>query len=303
MRRQNSGDISSFDLLLDTMCNTFGGIVFIALLLSILVGSTTRNAAKPVQLEGPSLSEVEALAEETRLLGESTQIEKTIQALESSHAPKTSQTIDSAQSLAELQATNVTLAAEQNKLTERQQFLEREISRLDESAKIAAVSARDLKEQIQRLKEDLRQKRANATEKVRLPRVRQRPGMLSCFVAIAGGRFYCVSDVSTPFAYRQRKYDIQDVDVEYGEGQAVVEVGRNTGQVIRPGCENQGKIAMALKNCDSNVEIMDFSVRRDSFAEFNYLKQVFVARGFSYNWDPIDGAITIVVSRESPSAQ
>ena len=36
MGRQNNGDLTSFELLLDTMCNTFGGIVFIALLLTIL---------------------------------------------------------------------------------------------------------------------------------------------------------------------------------------------------------------------------------------------------------------------------
>ena len=36
MGRQNNGDLTSFELLLDTMCNTFGGIVFIALLLAIL---------------------------------------------------------------------------------------------------------------------------------------------------------------------------------------------------------------------------------------------------------------------------
>lgn len=39
--RQQSGD--SLDLLLDTMCNLFGGIVFIALLVAMLAGDGARQ--------------------------------------------------------------------------------------------------------------------------------------------------------------------------------------------------------------------------------------------------------------------
>ena len=303
MRRRNDGDISSFDLLLDTMCNTFGGIVFIALLLSILMGSTTRNAAKPAQEEGPSLSEVEALAEESRLLGECAQLEKTINALTPVSAAEVNAGPLSAQSLAALQSTNALLAAKQDQLSETQRVLEREISKLEESAKNASVTARDLQEQTQHLREDLREQRANSTQKVRLPRIRPRPGLQACFFAIAGGKFYCVSDATRAYAYDKRGYDQQDVEIESGEGQVVAEIKKGAGQPIQAGCENVGKLAMALQNCDKNNELIIFSVRRDSFAEFNYVKQLFVSREFSYNWYITDGAIQIVVVTEDLEAQ
>lgn len=303
MRRQNSGDISSFDLLLDTMCNTFGGIVFIALLLSILVGSTSRNTAKPAQHEGPSLSEIEAFAEENRLLLECSQLQIAIQALEPVNVPDTIRASTTAQSLSELQEANVNMTEKIAQLTHQQQLLEREISELGESAKNLSVSARDIQEQILRLNEELRQQRARSTLKVRLPRVRSRPGMQACFFAIAGGRFYSVSDVGQAYTYSDRGYDLQDVAVESGEGQDIAEVLKGAGQSIHPGAENIGKLALALKNCDKNNEIISFSVRRDSFAEFNYVKQLFVSHGFSYNWHITDGAIQIVVVTDALEAQ
>lgn len=303
MRRQNSGDISSFDLLLDTMCNTFGGVVFIALLLSILVGSTSRNTAKPAQQEGPSLSEIEAFAEENRLLLECSQLNIAIQAIEPVNVPDTIRANTTVKSLSEIQDANMNMTEELAQLTQQQQLLEREISELDESAINLTVSARDIQEQILRIKEELRQQRDRSTLKVRLPRVRSRPGMRSVFFVIAKGRFYCINDVSAPFTDQGREYDLQDVDVEFGEGQAVVEIRPESGQVIRPGSEHQGKLAMALNNCNKNIEVIDFSVRRDSFAEYNYVKQIFVSRGYSYNWDPIDGAIQIIVASDSPRSQ
>ncbi|NCC50845.1 MAG: hypothetical protein EOM20_06460 [Spartobacteria bacterium] len=303
MRRRSSGDISSFDLLLDTMCNTFGGIVFIALLLAILVGATNRNVEEPTQTEGPSLSEVEALAEETRLSGDCVQLRKTIQALDPLSAPEANRDLVTVQQLAELLSTNVLMASKQAELTEQQHLLEREIYRFSELARNATVSAVDLQEQIQRLKEDLRQQRARATKKVRLPRIRPRPGMRACFFAIAGGRFYCVSDVTRASAYGDRGYDTQDVILEQGAGQDIAEIIKGAGQLIQPGCENRGKLAAALQNCDTDNELIHFCVRRDSFAEFNYVKELFVSRGFSYNWGINDGAIQIIIVTDDLEAQ
>ncbi|MGB7328868.1 MAG: hypothetical protein WBD31_28575 [Rubripirellula sp.] len=50
MRRKRLADESSFDLFLDTICNTFGGIVFVAILLAVLIQTRARVAA-PDQLD------------------------------------------------------------------------------------------------------------------------------------------------------------------------------------------------------------------------------------------------------------
>lgn len=42
MRRRRRGPGSSLGLLLDTICNTFGGVLFVAMLLAVLLQTTTR---------------------------------------------------------------------------------------------------------------------------------------------------------------------------------------------------------------------------------------------------------------------
>lgn len=45
MRKRSTADVSSLDMLLDTVCNTFGGICFIALLVSILSANLPPDAS------------------------------------------------------------------------------------------------------------------------------------------------------------------------------------------------------------------------------------------------------------------
>ena len=79
-RRTRNIDASSFDMLLDTMCNTFGGIVFIALLLSIVGGTVSRQATE-ITAEG-SISEVDDSAEYARLQQECERLQTTLAAIQ-----------------------------------------------------------------------------------------------------------------------------------------------------------------------------------------------------------------------------
>ncbi len=48
--------------------------------------------------------------------------------------------------------------------------------------------------------------------------------------------------------------------------------------------ENSGKLNAALKNLNPSHEYILFCVYKDSFAEFNHVKKLFVDKGFDYNW-------------------
>ena len=45
MSRRRKNDTGSLDLLLDTICNTFGGILLIALLVIVLLNTTSKTKA------------------------------------------------------------------------------------------------------------------------------------------------------------------------------------------------------------------------------------------------------------------
>ncbi|MFM8777733.1 MAG: hypothetical protein ACKOEF_00425, partial [Acidimicrobiaceae bacterium] len=64
--RRRRTDDSSLELLLDTITNTFGGILFIAILLSLLLKTGSRNAREAASHVEP-LSAVEQAELESRV--------------------------------------------------------------------------------------------------------------------------------------------------------------------------------------------------------------------------------------------
>jgi hypothetical protein len=65
-RRRRTGD-SSLELLLDTITNTFGGILFIAILVALLLQTTGRDEEAAAAAAPPPLTEAEVAAMEVRL--------------------------------------------------------------------------------------------------------------------------------------------------------------------------------------------------------------------------------------------
>jgi hypothetical protein len=68
MRRRQAAADSSLELLLDTICNTFGGILFLAMLVSLLLAQTQRRTEAAARAGGdrPALSPAEVIQQERR---------------------------------------------------------------------------------------------------------------------------------------------------------------------------------------------------------------------------------------------
>ena len=64
--RKRSEDDSSLDLLLDTMCNTFGGIVFITILVALITNNTTKVINQIKYSKYPSTKNIKDVNEELR---------------------------------------------------------------------------------------------------------------------------------------------------------------------------------------------------------------------------------------------
>ena len=71
MSRRRAKQTSSLDLLLDTICNTFGSLVFLALLVSVLLSRTSRTPAQQSAGTRPAVS----TADITRLRGQLAMLE------------------------------------------------------------------------------------------------------------------------------------------------------------------------------------------------------------------------------------
>jgi hypothetical protein len=93
--RRRRADDSSLELLLDTITNTFGGILFIAILLSLLLKSSSRTASEAVS-RSPPLSAVEQAELESRVADLQQEAEGLQRRLASAPRPGDSQADDSA---------------------------------------------------------------------------------------------------------------------------------------------------------------------------------------------------------------
>jgi len=304
MRKKQQQDISSFDMLLDTMCNTFGGIVFIALLVSILMGSAVREESEANPQESETLIQTESRIELAHLTREEKDLQAAISKLEESLTRTKASSPEAVNGIGVLLASNNVMESYVHSLEETNSMLLRAISESQAEIDSSSNAKANLEAQIARLRNDLQVRQVKATRTARLPRLHKAEGKQSVFLAIKGGRFYAVSDVSgRKSSLRGRGYDTAEVVVESGPGMDVVEVRKTAGQPIKSGSEVSGKLALALSNIDPQTEFPSFCVYPDSFAEFNYVKTLFVARGFEYNWLTAEGAIQIVVTEESLETQ
>ena len=302
MRKHTEHDISSFDMLLDTMCNTFGGIVFIALLIAIIAPSSNQQANSSLN-NNENLKEVEQNIDLNRLTREQQDIKTGISHLQENLVKTNTFTSMPTNIMATLVASNILLHIEQNVLEMTNASLTATISTSLNSKETNNVTKSELNAQIKQLRDELRQKREQSTLTVRLPRVHVIKDKRPVFLAVKDGKFYAVSDVSVkqPFLER-RNYDKEDVDIEKGPELSMGELRKNSGQLIKSGCEQTGKIAQALTTLNSETEFVLFAVYTNSFAEFNYIKALFVQHGFAYDWSPVNGAFTII-SVEKVTAQ
>lgn len=253
MKSRRNDDLSSFELLLDTMCNTFGGIVFIALLITILSESVDNHA-----VQATAKSDIEQKIEQVKRA--------------------------------------VTLKDEQEKI-------EQDIKEHLYSIESAKNKIKALEKKIDNLnKEIAKSKTAKRKERqLRLPRLHM-VDKSPVFIAVRHGRFYAVTNISYSIANLSsnlwgssaRGYDDSDVFIREDRDVVIIDLLPTKGQIIERGAENFGKMQQALLNINPAKEFINFAVYPDSFAEFNYVKEMFINRGFDYNWSIIKQNLSLV---------
>ncbi len=275
MKNRRNEDLTSFELLLDTMCNAFGGIVFIALLLAIFSQAIELNQLKDAELShSSSLQPPSSISQFHQLPGGKT-MNKFLQLI---HETKRLQDILLNTYQEELAKT---LEADGNRIAvieNRIRAVEKRIEYLNQKVKI-------LQNQKERT---LRLPRLHVIEK------------LPVFIAVQHGRLYAVSDLSVTLSdvpatlSGHRGYDLSDVRMrEHGNRISFAPIpGR--GQSIEQGAERSGRLRDALTNIDRDREFISFAVFPDSFGEFNQVKSIFLEHGFEYNWLIIREQISIV---------
>lgn len=273
-RRPRTVDLSSLEMLLDTMCNTFGCIIFIAILLAVLVRQVGDAAVRATQAAAPSpeSSRRQALqVEELRAALEA--LEETAASLETLHQIDTVRLPDLSEPVREAQtrAGHAQAAAEETR---------RQLGEARARVQALRDEARRLEAATRQLREQAAQTAPAAVREFRVPQLHPAHPESVCNCVLRGGRFYAVRVPGQGFAE-------DDVEVSRTvDGSYAVSLRPGAGQPIGATPEAAaGRLREALA-LDPLGTLIEFIVYPDSFGEFIRVKQWFVERGFSYNWRP-----------------
>lgn len=271
MRNRRNEDLSSFDLLLDTMCNTFGGIVFIALLLIILAQAIEVNHPEDAHISPPALSSLPSSVEGITKLPEE-ELAKALSGL--------------IYKMGQLRQ-DVSLQARKAQLLKILGADKRRMAATEVNIKV-------LKKKVEELSREVEVIENQKKRTFRLPRlhtIEKQP----VFIALKHKKLYFISDLSHKFSGR-RRYDMSDIRVRKSKNRITIEPIPGRGRVIEQGMGvgRSAGLGQALTNINPDREFISFAVFPDSFGEFNQIKDIFLEHGFDYNWLIIKDKFSIV---------
>ncbi|MGK0259435.1 MAG: hypothetical protein ACI96M_002877 [Candidatus Azotimanducaceae bacterium] len=295
-RNRESGN-ESFDLLLDTMCNMFGGMVLIAILLAIISQETGKASPRPdSSSDGEGVEYSVATDQDAQVVQ--------LRALVAVYEEQLTKSTNSLEHVSKEEAL---------RLRERLVLLRRENEGLskkvatiinDHEAKRESVAALMLK--VTTIESKVVESRPQTVPRnLRMPRL-HKIDKIPVFLAVKNGALFSVSDTSNKrVLFAARGYDLESVILENEPGGLrVIELrpgrGQNLSKEALPG--RLGR--QMLTNLDTSTEFLSFAVYDDSYGTFNVAKEYFSELGFEFNWTRMSGDQLIKVSPvESLEAQ
>ena len=288
-RRAAAGD--SLELLLDTICNTFGGIVFIALLIVLLLretGSLTAEAPR----EPVAPDEIE------RLAGEFDSITAELAALRTAEADLARRSeVFAPGDIQDLLKQRNTLVARAGELrTDRDRWISEnasataEMIRGEEELQKRLADLPIARQEVAQLEADLDAARESKVEEIRNPLVRGATAFRNLGLIVRYGRVYVWHRYSA--TGRRLGLNTDEFVVVADETDTLVTHPDPTkGIPLTPGMVTTESLRQRLRPFPSSRWYCEVVVRPDSFDEFPILRDALIAEGYEYRLMPTNGSV------------
>jgi hypothetical protein len=283
-RKPSSIDDGSLELLLDTICNTFGGVLFISMLVVILLNMSSEQAAveppdaaaqeKLVRLEG----ELAASTEELEQLQTAVALQQRV--IDQVVDPDARQVLTDWQRqqgefVRLLQARGVSLGHIGESQVETNDIALK-IKQMEDAAAAARRKLEDLQQQVER-------EISTRSRTAKLPRVRT-TSKTPVAMFLRGGRLTAFARVG---AGGDLEMNPAEVAVRADAGVDYAEPVPGAGLAIDPDGRAKTAVEQKLRGYDPNRHFIHIFVWPDSFAHFGPVKDVMVARNFEYSLQPV----------------
>ena len=292
-RRRSVGETDSSEMMLDTVCNVFGGVILMAVLLVIQTqASVTRLPDEPQAAQ--SLAQRRLAIRIERLSGEIDQLTQRQQALQARYAESVSPSTDALMQrrLEFLQAT----ADAKQRVDDRQRELDENAQRLPELARAIAEAqsaARQTRSLIEQLRETILQSRANPDQRtVRLPVSHQSRATSQLAYLVVGRRVYPMWDEAH---CRRRQIGFVGIEISPVSG---------AGMAVSPTGSNPQFLATLTGQPPQTTYVTFFTaVGNESFKSVRTLRELAANRGYDFGYCLYNAADPLIVYPGKPDVE
>ena len=277
--RRGGAPADSLELLLDTICNMFGGIVFIAMLLSMFASASGESIAR----SRTGLSASGAVSLSRTVAAKRAELQSAEAALRDVQAAAGMAPVDAAvdrAAMMELLNQSITEAQERleqanamlDRVRDRTGSVQQQLQDAKERADELAASADDIQKQI-------RTQRASRVSEARLP-VRRETPKKPFHLAVRYGKVYQLFTIDRS---GERSLNESDVTVRDLEGGRRVDLkpGGGFAAIQTLGASERWKRITA--SVSSREHFFQIAVYPDSFDGFRILRQEALAAGYDYD--------------------
>ncbi|WP_437229459.1 PspA/IM30 family protein [Planctomicrobium sp. SH661] len=287
MTRRSGMPADSLELLLDTICNTFGGIIFIALLVVVLLMISGERQT----LHSSPEDAAKAIAEQNQLEDLTRLKERLESSLEKQTKTVSMLTRDD---LAETLAT-YQLELDRNSELEteipalQQQIQQHEAGEQDLTRKIKELQLRlpEMEAQLTALRNSLTEHRSSRRKTLRMP-VARSPGIKrEVLLVLQFRRLYCWHQYS-PSGTREGLNTRDFLILSESEAGVVTSPNPAAGIPVDTTKESAARIARSMKSFDPSMDYLAVVVRPDSYGAFQYLRDAIAESGFEYRLIPAE---------------
>jgi len=272
VKQKSSTGAGSLDMLLDTMCNTFGGVCFIALMIAII--SASMPTSQDAENKDTGVSEQMIINKETaKLTRERDELKSAIaiqKAFVATNTTKEARALSAAQLASSISSNATALVKLKNEKIELEDKLAKLTTDISYNTREAMRLARLLKEMEERLGKPANMK----NRPVRTPVERELGGYKTLDVWIRNGRMYCLGNTShvdckITDGVKGREWDFR---VRPGAGFLLDDAFYHSSEYRQLVEEISGKVFMRIY-CDTA-----------SFAQLCNLRDDLIRRRKMYNW-------------------
>lgn len=273
-RRNSDTTQDALELFLDTISNTFGGVVFIALLVAILIQVTEKRQREA----DPDAARKALQAEVVAATNEVQRLEKILSHLrEMAQSSEHSADAQREAELAALEAEQAALDAQLAELTEDHAARRRLLT--EREAELAGQEGNNHQRETELEQLKLRLEQASNLDplKVRLPRFKP-VDKRQIAVLVANGRLVFVFTENAEKRYGK----LNTHDLEVGPDRKTLRARRNSGLVIEDTDAFRNKLRALLDRFDRNKDFIYMAVWPDSYDAFALLRDTLLEQQWGY---------------------